>query len=121
LVAIGDLRDRLVQAILAGDAASYADSYASDGIVMHPGTLVRGSAALLEYAKQVFAAVKVTRLLLTTVTLDGEGDVAFEVGVQDCAIEPANELFKEKRQYLHAYKRQPDGTWKIAAAMSGNQ
>lgn len=121
-VAIRNLRDRLVRAILAGDAASYADSYAPDGIVMHPETpLVRGSGALLGYAKEVFAAVKVTRLLLTTLTLDGDGDVAFEVGVQDCAIEPANEHFKQKRQYLHAYKRQPDGTWKIAAAMSENQ
>ena len=121
-VAIRNLRDRLVRAILAGDAVAYADSYAPDGIVMHPETpLVQGSAALLDYAKTMFAAVKVTRLALTPLTVDGDGDVAFEVGVQDCAIEPANEHFKEKRQYLHAYKRQPDGAWKIAAAMSGNQ
>lgn len=121
-VAITDLRDQLVQAILAGNAVAYADSYAPDGIVMHPETpLVRGSGALLEYAKAMFAAVTVTRLVLTTVTLDGAGDVAFEVGVQDCAIEPATEHFKEKRQYLHVYQRQVDGAWKIAAAMSGNQ
>lgn len=120
--AIRNLRDQLVRAILAGDAVAYADSYAPDGILMHPETpLVQGSEALLEYAKHVYAAVKVTRLVLTTLTLDGDGNVAFEVGVQDCAIEPANERFKEKRQYLHAYKRQPDGAWKIAAAMSGNQ
>lgn len=121
-VALRNLRDRLVRAILAGDAVAYADSYAPDGIVMHPDTpLVRGSGPLLEYAKAVFAAVKVTRLVLTTLILDGHGDVAFEVGVQDCAIQPANEHFKEKRQYLHAYRRQADGTWKIVAAMSGNQ
>ena len=29
--------------------------------------------------------------------------------------------FKKDRQYLHAYERQEDGTWKVAAAMSGNQ
>jgi uncharacterized protein (TIGR02246 family) len=121
-IALGKLRDRLVRVILASDASAYVDSYAADGIVMHPETpFVRGSAALLEYARAVFAAVKVTRLVLTTVTLDGDGDVAFEVGVQDCAIEPANEHFKDTRQYLHAYKRQSDGEWKIAAAMSGNQ
>lgn len=120
--AIGNLRDRLVRAILAGDAVAYAASFAPDGIVMHPETpFVQGSVALRDYAQTVFAAVRVTRLVLTTLTLDGSGDVAFEVGVQDCAIEPANEHFREKRQYLHAYKRQADGGWKIAAAMSGNQ
>jgi hypothetical protein len=48
-IALGNLRDRLVRAILASDAVAYADSYAGDGIVMHPeASLVRGSAALLE-------------------------------------------------------------------------
>ena len=120
--AIRKLRDGLVRAILAGDAVAYTGSYAPDGIVMHPDTpLVQGSVALLEYAKAVFAAVKVTKLVLTPISLAGDGGVAFEVGVQDCGIHPANEHFKEKRQYLHAYCRQPDGAWKIAAAMSGNQ
>lgn len=44
--AIRNLRDRLVRAILAGDGASYADSYAPEGIVVHPETpWVRGSGA----------------------------------------------------------------------------
>ena len=122
VIAIRNVRDQLVRAILAGDAAAYAGSYSPDGIVMHPDTpLVQGSDDLYEYAKAVFAAVKVTKLVLTTLTLAGDGGVAFEVGVQDCAIQPANDHFKAKRQYLHAYQKQPGGAWKIAAAMSGNQ
>ena len=120
--AIVDLRDALVKAIVAGDAKAYAACYAPDGIVMHPDSpYVKGTGALLEYSKAVMDAVKVTRLILTPITLTGNGGVAFEVGVQELAIEPANEHFKEKRQYLHAYQRQEDGEWKIAAAMSGNQ
>ena len=120
--AIKELREALVRAIVAGDAAAYAACYAPDGVVMHPDSpFVRGTAALLEYTKAVFDAVKVTRLVLTPMSVTGEGGVAFETGVQDCGIEPPNEHFKEKRQYLHAYQRQEDGAWKIAAAMSGNQ
>ncbi len=121
-MAIKELREALVQAIVTGDAAAYAACYTADGVVMHPDSpFVRGTAALLEYTKAVFDAVKVTRLVLTPMTVTGEGGVAFEAGVQDCRIEPPNEHFKEKRQYLHAYQRQEDGAWKIAAAMSGNQ
>ena len=120
--AIDALRDHLVRAILAGDVNAYVRSYAMDGIVMHPETpLVRGDAALREYATALFRAVRVSTLVLTPLQVVGDGGVAFEVGVQDCAIQPSNEHFKRKRQYLHAYRRQPDGTWKIAAAMSGNQ
>lgn len=121
-VAVLKLRDALVQSILDGDADAYAGSFDPDGIVMHPDTpFVQGSVSLLEYAKAFFAAAKVTKLVLTTISLAGDGNVAFEVGVQDLRAQPADEHFKEKRQYLHAYQRQPDGTWKIAAAMSGNQ
>jgi ketosteroid isomerase-like protein len=63
----------------------------------------------------------VTRLVLTPLIVDGAHGVAFEVGVQDVAIEPANDKFKPARQHLHVYGKQADGTWKIAAAMSGNQ
>ena len=120
--AIRKLREALVQAILVGDAAAYAACYAADGVVMHPDSpFVKGTAALLEYSKAMFDAVRVTKLALTPLTIVGEGGVAFEMGVQDCGIEPPNEHFKEKRQYLHAYQRQEDGAWKIAAAMSGNQ
>ena len=120
--AIEALRDSLVRAILAGDAEAYANSYAPDGIVMHPeAPLVQGSSALLEYAKAMFAAVRVTRLVLQPIRLVGEGRVAYEVGVQEASIEPPNAQFKKDRQYLHAYERQVGGTWKVAAAMSGNQ
>ena len=120
--AIEALRDSLVRAILLGDAEAYANSYSPDGIVMHPDTpLVQGSSALLEYAKAMFAAVKVTRLVLKPIRVVGEGRVAYEVGVQEAAVEPPNEHFKKDRQYLHAYERQEDGTWKVATGMSGNQ
>jgi len=120
--AIDALRNGLVRAILGGDARAYANSYAPNGIVMHPDApMVQGSSALLEYAKAMFAAVKVTRLVLKPIRVVGEGSVAYEVGIQEVAIEPPTEQFKNDRQYLHAYERQEDGTWKVASAMSGNQ
>ena len=119
---IDAIRTALVSAILAGDADAYAQCFTSDGILMHPDTpLVRGAVALREYGAQVFAAVKVTKLLLSPIVVSGTGETAFEVGVQELAITPASDKFRSKRQHLHVYKKQADGSWRIAAAMSGNQ
>lgn len=119
---IDALRSALIEAIIAGDPASYSQCFTEDGIVMHPDTaFVRGTGALRDYARGVFAAVKVTRLVLTPVMLHGTDTLAFEVGTQELAITPASDKFRSNRQHLHVYEKQTDGSWKIAAAMSGNQ
>jgi uncharacterized protein (TIGR02246 family) len=120
--AIRGLRDGLVRAILSGDAEDYAAAFSPEGVLMHPNMpMVKGSRGLLEYARTMFGVVKVVRLELTELSLVGDGGVAYEVGTQLCAIDPPDEHFKATRQYLHAYARQADGSWRIAAAMSGNQ
>ena len=72
-------RDRLIQAIEAGEQVRFAD------------------------------------------VLVGDGELAFEVGIQNCVVEPALPGFKRERQHLHVYQRGKDDAWYIAAAMSGNQ
>ena len=119
---IAAIRSDLVSAILAGDSSAYAQCFTADGILMHPDTpLVRGREALKAYGAQVFAVVNVTKLVLTPITVRSTRDTAFEVGVQELAITPANDKFTSQRQYIHVYEKQPDGMWKIPAAMSGNQ
>ncbi len=118
---IEHVRTALREAILGGDAEAYAACCTADGFVMHQDTpYVQGTAAIKEHAQEIFDVLRVTKLDLTPVVVDGAEGVAYEVGVQEVAIDPPLDAFKSKRKHLHVYKRQEDGSWKIAAAMSSN-
>jgi uncharacterized protein (TIGR02246 family) len=111
----------LREAILGGDAEAYAACYTADGFVMHQDTpYVQGTAAIKEHTQKMFDVLKVTKLDLTPVVVDGAEGVAYEVGVQEVAIDPPMDSFKPRRKHLHVYQRQEDGSWRIAAAMSSN-
>ena len=120
--AIAALRERLRSSIVSGNAGAYTGCVAEDCVIMHPDSpQVRGRLAIARYVTAMFETVRIPVLELTPVTLVGDGGFAFEVGTQDCVVEPALPGFKRERQYLHVYQRQADGAWYIAAAMSGNQ
>ena len=120
--AIAALRQRLQSSIVDGDAKIYAACFTEDGVIMHPDSpQVHGRAAITEYAAGMFEIVRVPLLQLTPVSVVGDGDFAFEVGTQECVMEPALPGFKRERQHLHVYRRTEDGAWYVAAAMSGNQ
>lgn len=121
LAAIDHLRATLRDAILRGDVDAYTACFTSDGFVMHQDVpYVRGAKAIKDHTEQIFQAVKVTKLKLEPVVVTGAEGVAYEVGVQEVAIEPAIDAFKARRKHLHVYLKQTDGTWKIAAGMSSN-
>jgi ketosteroid isomerase-like protein len=108
--------------IVEGDVETYTACFAEDGVIMHPDSpQVRGQRAITDYASGMFGTVSVPLLDLTPVSVMGEGKYAFEVGIQQCEVEPALPGFKRERQHLHVYERGDDGAWYIAAAMSGNQ
>lgn len=120
--AIAALRERLRSSIVNGNAEVYTACFAEDGVIMHPDSpQVRGRSPIAQYVTAMFETVNVPVLELTPVTLVGDGRFAFEVGIQDCVVEPALPGFKRERQHLHVYQRGEDGKWYIAAAMSGNQ
>ena len=118
---IEHVRTALREAILGGDAEAYAACYTADGFVMHQDTpYVQGTAAIKEHTQEIFDVLRVTKLDLTPVVVDGAEGVAYEVGVQEVAIDPPMDAFKSKRKHLFVYQRQEDGSWRIAAAMSSN-
>ena len=95
--------------------------YTADGFVMHQDTpYVQGTAAIKEHTQELFDVLRVTKLDLTPVVVNGAEGVAYEVGVQEVAIDPPMDAFKSKRKHLFVYQRQEDGLWRIAAAMSSN-
>lgn len=121
LQAIAALRTALVEAIKAGDAAKYASLCTEDVQLLHPNAaLVTGRAELQAHNAAIFEAVRVINLILSPVVVSGAGDVAYEVGTQELAIEPSMPGFSSARKYVHVLKRGADGVWRFAVLMSND-
>ena len=121
LGAIDELRDSVINAIVAGDAAAYANLCTEDVRLLHAGSpIITGKAELEAHNAAMFEAVAVTSLVLTPVEIYGTGDVAYEVGTQELTIEPTVPEFAGSRKYVHVFRRGSDGEWRFAALMSNN-
>ena len=119
--AIGELRDSVINAIVAGDAAAYASLCTEDVRLLHAGSpIITGKAELEAHNAAMFEAVAVTSLVLTPVEIYGTGDVAYEVGTQELTIEPTVPEFAGSRKYVHVFRRGSDGEWRFAALISNN-
>ncbi len=121
LTAIDNLREAVTSAIIAGDAAAYANLCTEDVRLMHAGSpIITGRTELEAHNAAIFEAVTVTSLLLTPVEVYGTGDLAYEVGTQELTIEPAVPEFAGSRKYVHVFRRGSDGNWRFSALMSNN-
>ena len=121
LAAIDELRDAVTSAIIAGDAAGYANLCTDDVRLLHAGSpIISGRAELEAHNAAMFEAVTVTSLMLTPVEIYGTGDLAYEVGTQKLAIEPTVPEFAGSRKYVHLFRRGSDGKWRFSALMSNN-
>ena len=118
---IASLRRALVDAIVAGDAAAYADLCTEDVRLLHPGApLISGRAELEDHNAAMFEAITVTGLKLSPVVVYGVGDLAYEVGTQELSIHPAMPGFSSTRKYTHVLRRGSDGQWRFAVLMSND-
>jgi len=119
--AIDELRDSVTDAIVAGDAAAYAELCTDDVRLLHAGSpIITGRAELEAHNAAMFEAVAVTSLVLTPVEIYGTGGVAYEVGTQELTLEPTVPEFAGSRKYVHVFRRGSDGEWRFAALMSNN-
>lgn len=121
LDAIASLRGRVIEAIVAGDAAAYADLCTEDVRLLHADApLITGRAELRAHNAAIFEAVTVTSLELSPVKVYGVGDLAYEVGTQALSVSPETPHFSSARKYVHVLRRAPDGQWRFAALISNN-
>ena len=121
VAAISDLRDALTNAIIAGDAATYAALCTEDVRLLHAGSpIITGKAELEDHNAEIFEAITVKSLKLTPVEVYGTGDLAYEVGSQYLEIEPSAPNFGSSRKYVHVFRRGADGKWRFASLMSNN-
>ncbi len=121
LDAIASLRQAVIDAIVAGDAAAYADLCTEDVRLLHANApLITGRAELQAHNAAMFEAVTVTSLELSPVDVYGVGDLAYEVGTQELSISPDMPGFSSSRKYVHVLERDPDGRWRFAVLISND-
>ena len=121
LDAIAGLRRAVTEAIVAGDAAAYANLCTEDVRLLHADApLISGKAELQAHNAAIFESITVTRLELSPVEVYGVGDLAYEVGTQELSINPSRSGFRSSRKYVHVLRRDADGKWRFAALISNS-
>lgn len=121
LRAIVQLRSSVSDAIVAGDAAAYADLCTEDVQLLHAGSpIITGRVELEAHNAAMFESVSVTSLVLKPVEVYGTGDLAYEVGTQELTIDPTVPEFARSRKYVHIFRRGSDGEWRFKALISNN-
>src|SRR5215831_17183309 len=101
------------------DASLIASLFAEDGVMLGgKGKLFKGPAQVLEHMKRVFeAAGKGVKATVTTVDLWLDGSTAYETGTYSYKSQQDGKQVNEEGRYVTIWKRQTDGSWKIASDM----
>lgn len=107
---------RLLSAVNASDLAGVLGVWSADGVLMpphHPS--VRGRPAIERYFKQLFAQTRLT-FSFTSSEIHVSGDTAFERVEYAVSARPVRDglELQDVGKGLHVYRRQPNGSWKLA-------
>lgn len=100
-----------------GDPSLAATVYTEEAVVMWPnGPATRGKAATEAAAKALLANATLSNVAFTTEDLTVFGNDALETGTYVMTITPkaGSGAINDKGKYMTHWKKQADGTWKIA-------
>ena len=98
-------------AIAAGDAKAAAAVATDDGLILPPGLPLRqGQAALREW----FTNFPFTSLVFTSLEIDGANGIAYDRGTYEGTLRDGGVT---QGKYLWIWKKQGDGSWRVAIAM----
>jgi len=101
--------------VVAQDFESLVQLYTNDVVFMPPnGPAVHGRDNLLAWFK---AFPKATHMETNVDHVEGHGDLAYVLGRYSMTIEPegAPGPISDRGKFIEIRKRQPDGTWRMAA------
>ena len=101
------------------DASLIASLFASDGVLLsRNGKFFKGPEQIFQRQKTVMqSAGKGVKATVTTVDLWLDGETAYETGTFNYKYQEAGKPVNEEGRYVTIWKRQSDGSWKIASDM----
>lgn len=100
------------QAYAAADAATLASLY-TEGAILLPddAEMVRGRQAIREFFSAGMGSGATIKF--TTLQIEGEGDLAFEVGRYDYSVQPEGQDAQESSgKYVVVWRKGTDGVWR---------
>ena len=106
----------LLAAVNASDADRCSAVWAADGVLMPPHhPAVQGQQAIVRYFRDLFSRGKF-RFSFTSSLIDLAGDTALESLTYTATIWPGDDAppIEDVGKGLHVYRRQPNGSWKLA-------
>ncbi len=113
--AIEAVNAQFMEAVRAGAATAVAAFYTEDATLLPPeAEMVQGLPAVQEVWAAGFAEGGFT-LNLSTVSVDGAGEFAYEIGTWSMPIGEGEGGAVEQGKYLVVWKRGADGSWKLHA------
>jgi uncharacterized protein (TIGR02246 family) len=108
------------RAATAGDGAALTALYAWDATLLPPNEPVAKGEAMKKYNDDVTNGFT-GPTELTTTAVEGQGDLAYAVGIYRATLTPkkagAKPLPTDVGKYLEVLKKQADGSWKIVYDM----
>jgi ketosteroid isomerase-like protein len=114
---LDELVARWVDAFNRDDIDTLANIYAENAKVMPPGLeMMTGRSAAHQFWTTAKQQMGVRNPILKTIDLESEGNLAYETGSYELSIQPeGREPMVDVGKYLVVWKRQDDGSWKMAA------
>jgi uncharacterized protein (TIGR02246 family) len=117
--AVSAAMDAYITAHRTNDAAAILGFWTSDGVAMFVGMpTIRGQVALDSLFRSYLAAMRITDFTVRTDETTVEGDLAVQLGTFSETLQPRQGAAQVVRgRFLFVWRRQADGTWKIARGM----
>jgi uncharacterized protein (TIGR02246 family) len=103
------------KAIANRDAAGVGALYTSDAFLLPPNAPVAKGRPAIEAIAQAYLDAGAQSLELNTVALEEQGDLVVEVGTYALGVQPpGGDPVTDVGKYLQVFKRQADGSLRIA-------
>ncbi len=103
------------KAVANRDTAGVAAVYASDAFLLPPNAPIAKGRQAIEAVVQAYFDAGAQSLDLDTVALEEQGDLVVEVGTYTLGVQPpGSDPVTDVGKYLQVFKRQADGSLRIA-------
>lgn len=120
LVVLNRLQQQVDSAIIAGDTERYLTFLTDDAVLMPPnGPAVSGKEAIGNWNRAISQQVRITNYTSRDEEIVVAGDWAFRRAAMHWTLTPVpgGAGAADSGKYIILYRRQPDGSWKVARDM----